>query len=902
MNPASERATIVTASDRLARHLQERVADAEYAAGRRAWERPDILPVGAFWRRLAERLLPDAGGEMADRRLLSRQAVLCRWEVLLADTFADHPLLQAAGAARTALDAWLLCRDWQLDIDALANDPLEETRLLVDWGRRFERACVEHRWLPDYALPEAVLGMLEKSPLAHEILPGEIRLAGFMELAPLAASGWDALRSLGVAVTVQPADDRAGTARQLACNDARGENAAAAAWVRGQLTDVPGTATRRIGIVVPDLAARRASLKRELTEALAPQALVDVDAAPLPFNFSLGEPLAAVALVADALDLLSLATNRVEFGVAARLCRSPYLAPENENGARLKLEAVLRREGFAEFTPADWQFVAARQHCPVLAAALERLRTAMAVKPAAVLPSEWARRFSDWLEAAGWCRGRALDSDEFQAREAWNAQLARLVELDAVLGRCERGVALAWLNRFANETAFQPRAADAPVQVLGLLEATGMQFDALFVMGLTDDVLPAAPRPNPFLPVAVQRAANLPQSSAVREQAFARRLFAGLCSAAPDVICSYPRRDRDAELGPSPLLDGLPAAEAVPAYPAIAAQWFGATALEIRVDDHGPPHRVDPGDRTHGGTALLQNQSHCPFRAFAIHRLDALDWPTPRPGPDAMIRGLIAHRVLESLWLQWRTRDALQTLRERGELESVVHDTVGRVLDERVRRERYRWRDSLRDLEQARLTGVLLRWFDGVELQRPDFTVVEVEGVRADGAEVHTRVQAGPLVLRGKLDRVDRLADGREIVIDYKTGSAPGRNDFFGERPRAPQLPAYLLARKQAGQTVPAGIAVASLKTGRESLQGVMAVAGEQDPGIAGLVNVARTKLVNDWAQAIEHWEDSIRRLGEGFAAGEARVDPLRGACDYCHLSTLCRIHEQVEPVENADD
>lgn len=894
MNPAT--ATVVTASDRLARHLHERAADAALAAGHRAWERPDILPVGAFWRRLASELLTEGGG-LAERRLLSRQAVLCRFEALVAESFAEQPLLQTAGAARTALDAWLLCRAFRVDVAALADDPLEETRLLVAWGRRLEKECADAGWLPDYALPEAVLAVLEQSAEARALLPRSIQLAGFMEITPEDQARWNALRALGVTVESLAHTAHETAPRCVVSHDARAENAAVAAWARAQLAVNPRA---RIGIIVPDLAARRAALKRELTEALAPHALASFDDAVLPFNFSLGEPLAARTLVADALALLSLANPRIEFVTAARLCRSPYFGPQAGFAARLGLEAVMRHEGYAEFSVSDWQFLAAREHCTALAEPLETFRADVTANSANALPSEWARRFSRWLESLGWCRGRALDSDEYQAREAWNAQLSRLVELDDVLGACDRGIAMTWLNRFMNDTPFQPRAADAPVQVLGLLEASGMTFDALWVMGLTDDVLPAAPRPNPFLPVALQREKNLPQSSALREQAFARQLFDGLRHSAPDIICSHPLHDRDAELGASPLLRGLETTESPAAFPVIAEQWFGSAALETLIDDHGPPHAGE----TRGGTALLQNQSHCPFRAFAIHRLAAEDWPTPQPGPDAMIRGLLAHRVLEKLWHAWRTRAALEALHAAGELESVVRATVADVLDDSVKRERHRWRTSLRDLELARLTNVLLRWFENVELSRPAFRVTEVEGLQADGVETETRVTAGPLVLRGKLDRVDALNDGSEIIIDYKTGDAPAKNDFFGERPRAPQLPAYVLARKQAGRTVPSGIAVASLKTGRESLQGVMHVDSDAsvDPGIAGLVNVAKTKQVGDWNEAIEHWERIINALGEGFAAGEAHVDPLRGACDWCHLATLCRIHEQPRAMAENDN
>ena len=41
-----------------------------------------------------------------------------------------------------------------------------------------------------------------------------------------------------------------------------------------------------------------------------------------------------------------------------------------------------------------------------------------------------------------------------------------------------------------------------------------------------------------------------------------------------------------------------------------------------------------------------------------------------------------------------------------------------------------------------------------------------------------------------------------------------------------------------------------------------------------------------------------IERLIGAFLAGDARVDPAPGACDYCHLTALCRIGAQRQSAE----
>ena len=56
-----------------------------------------------------------------------------------------------------------------------------------------------------------------------------------------------------------------------------------------------------------------------------------------------------------------------------------------------------------------------------------------------------------------------------------------------------------WLRRQAAEYRFQVEDEGAPVQVMGMLEAAGLRFDHLWIMGLDDEALPAPANPNPFL-------------------------------------------------------------------------------------------------------------------------------------------------------------------------------------------------------------------------------------------------------------------------------------------------------------------------------------------------------------------------------------------------------------------
>src|SRR5712664_3798915 len=76
----------------------------------------------------------------------------------------------------------------------------------------------------------------------------------------------------------------------------------------------------------------------------------------------------------------------------------------------------------------------------------------------------------------------------------------------------------------------------------------------------------------------------------------------------------------------------------------------------------------------------------------------------------------------------------------------------------RIRDPGPRWRQR----ERERMAGVLRKWLD-IERQREPFEVEQLElgrqAARHAGLEFSVRI-----------DRVDRLADGARVLIDYKTG------------------------------------------------------------------------------------------------------------------------------------
>lgn len=861
--------TTITGSDRLARHLHGRFVRERLAAGDAVWERPDILPVAAFWRRLFDTLadrLPEIG------RPLDAVAESAVWESLIAADAGDSGLLQLPATARAAQDAYRLATEWQLDAALLAAQADGEARRFLAWAERFERRCRDAGWVPQAHLPLLIATHLDQ---LHAVLPARLEIAGLDEAAPGVQAVLQAIAAAGVEVVdvATPSFDAPDVAR-VACADPRLEALAAAQWTAERLRENPAAS---VGIVVLDLEARRDAVMRALRDVLAPGWFAAPERTPPPFNISLGVPLRDHAPVHAALDALSLAGRRTDFITAGRLLRSAHFAPASEAPARAALDLVIRDRGLHDFSPGALVRLA-RERCPQFAQALADFLAAAQSAPSRLAPSAWARRFTEWLHMLRWLQDATLDSDTFQLREAWHQLLARFGELDAVLPAVTRDDALARLRRLAAETLFQPRAAAVPVQVLGLFEAIGQSFDALWVMGASDEQLPAAPRPNPFLPLHVQRRFGLPQSGAARERAFAARRVQALAAAAPLVRFSHATQVEDRQLRASPLI--LPFREYEP--PAVTLFAQPRAPLESWQDRHGPALATM---EISGGTSLVKDQAACPFRAFAVHRLRALPVAAPRPGPDARLRGKLVHAVLHRLWLLWRDRrTALADAAREETVRTIVSDEIAQA----ARSNPEDFSTAFCRLETARLTQRVLEWL-AVDLARDDFTV--------EHTEQRVSLQAGPLRLHGQRDRVDRLEDGSRLVIDYKTARQLRPAQWFGARPDEPQLPLYSLT----ADDTPTALAFARVRAGECGFIGVSAA----DTGIPGIDAVAAAKDADggDWTAQRAAWKQNLDALGAAFAAGEAAVDPKSPqTCRHCHLQVLCRVHERHVAVDDDGD
>lgn len=859
----NDQTVILTANVRLPQVLRLWHGEHCRAQGQVVWPALQALPVDAWLQHVLENGL--LSGHIAAHQLPGRvlgsleEAAL--WETVV-DEVEQDPLRDTRSLAKAAQEADAPLAEWQTDVpDALAT---EEWRHFLRWQQVFLARCQQAGSTTRARWRQSVLGLL---PALQGWLPQRAVLSGFAELSPFEVALCEQLLALGVEVVrLNPA--LADSQRSVvATQDTLAECQAAAQWALQHLQAHPHA---RLGLVVPDLAQVRDTLSAVLEKTLHPELAFSDQCEPiLAYNLSLGLPLAQRPLVQTALELLACLAepHAIPFQRVGTLLAAPYWGSwTRESHARARLDARLRQANRLDWTLAAWQREAAKVNAPDLQSQLALLQQQSILFKASRLPSQWAAELPALWHGLGWPGTRPLNTHEYQTQQAFEEALQQLNLLDDLLGKISLRQLSNWVSRIAREKVFQPQQKRlAPLQVMGLLEAAGQRFDALWVMGLTDQTLPALPRPNPLIPPDVQRQALMPHASAEREYQWARDILDQLQACAPVVWLSYPRQEGDRDLKPSPLLG----AAGTPCTTLPAQAIAEAPPLEWLDDSTGLPpllSSTSEGAATvSGGTWHLAVQAQCPQAAYVRYRLHGRKLETPSTGLDMRERGNLLHLALRYFWDTHRTQAALLAMSP-AEREAAIQAAIEQGWQELLRpTEHDAARSRLQMLEENRLRRLMQQWL-AYEASRPPFEVLAVEyrhQVVIDGIQLDTQI-----------DRIDRLlpvdpaGEAALAIIDYKTGKASA-GDWAAARLTAPQMPLYALQPGEENGPL-AAVAYARISAKEQSFSGVACHEATLPdmtlPGGKGSFN-----SFENWEALLAHWEAAIRTLIAEIRAADAR-------------------------------
>ena len=884
--------TVITPNRRLALALKEKFNREQINHGIAAWFSADILPFTAFIERIYFDTLYSKQALMFPLLLSAAQEQML-WESIIQSSEAGKALLRIPQTAQSVREAWQLAHAWQL-IRYLGNFyPNEDGKAFQDWADSYQQITARNHQTDQARICDLITEQYEFLNIKK---PACVICYGFDIFTPQQNAFLERLIATGCEVMIAcPSANH-----QLSFNrvqrveyiHSRDEIYQAAIWARSKIEADPAA---RVGIVVPALASYRSALMRTFNTVMHPDvrfALPRAAGPVAPFNISLGLTLTAYPMINAAFVGLALLDQGVEFNRVSHWLRSPFLAGgETELEQRALLDTRIRRHAEPVITlerlltltqQADGQ-----ESCPILLQCLSALvKFHQTELPKSESHAVFAKIISEALQITGFPGERSMNSAEYQTFEKWQTLVASFAALDHVMAQTSYREAISRLKQMANDTLFQPETPEVPIQILGVLEAAGMVFDHIWVMGLSDEQWPLRAHPNPFLPLELQRRAKIPLGSALESSAYCQRLMDGWLSRAQEVMVSYPKYSDDSdghELKPSPLIKSIPEAKPV-FHGAILHRDLILQSCQLeRIEDSQalPLNKEAISQGIKGGTSVIKDYAACPFRAWAKHQLQIERLNVPHTGLNPMERGSLVHQVLAQLWRQLKTKQALDAISEH-DLENMLTSAVDRAISQMQQHKPLALSGRFAQIEQRRLVRLVYEWLSE-EKKRGHFTVI--------ATEEKCFIQIGDLVLNARLDRIDELENGQHVIIDYKTNK-PSIQAMSGERPDEPQLPLYLLiteARLQA-----AGVAFASLKRGE---MGFAAIMREADllPAVKAFSQLSGYKQFASWEDLTTTWRQQLTQLAEGFCQGDAKVDPkdFPATCAYCDMQLLCRIHER---------
>ena len=880
----TDNSIILCPSARLARSIQNDIAQQRIQAGNTQWRSPDVQTLSQWLEKTTEQaLLKGAIEEAKPPYALSALNEQLLWEEVIAqalkyDAFGD--LFDLSGLASAAIEANRYMIAWNLHVPV--DHQAEESRQFLRWQRAFQERCRELNALESVRYMDWQLAQL--SQLQHQ-LPASIQFAGFDQTAPQEQRLRDILTRLGVKLSeyVTTAERAAETQHvQLENDDA--QLRAAVAWVAQQLSNRPDA---KLVIVTPCLSEVRNQLADLLDDVFYPLTVrPGFVQTQRHYNFSLGTPLAQQPIIQVALDLLRLMTSyQLQQADVTKLLLSPFWsASKQEADARALLDAKMREKLPMQYSlPRLLEFIQLQIESGLsLEFLYSNLNTASAINVSRKQsPGHWAQTFTQLLEALRWQGERTVNSLEFQALNAWQKALQQLVKLDVLDKKLNASAAVSYLQQICTNQIFQAETELEPaIQILGIMEGLSAPVDAIWCMHMNDHIWPPVANPNPLLPAFIQRAAGLPGADNSVQAVFAANIQQRLLHSARTIIFSSSRMQGDSQLRPSPLIQGIAAPTAeIPFAQTLAEKLSVHGHAELAfVDDHMAP-LVNDGDHVHGGTGLLKAQAVCPAWAFYQYRLGAKALKIPTAGLSNMDRGSLVHGVLEQFWRKRHFAD-LRDMPTEALLEALnkaVFSTIQAFAAESSVAS-----TAMLELESERLLKLVGDWLQFEKSRAVSFRIVD--------CEVAKKVHICGIEVTLKIDRVHQLENGGLEFVDYKTGQLPKTKSWGEDRITEPQLPIYATYYADADQHV-AGVYFGMVKLVDYDFSGIAETdfEAEQDKR-----NPSLAKAFSDWPQLLNHWKTAIEAIAQELRSGEAAVRISDEAeLAYCEVMPLLRLPER---------
>ncbi|HHT0592116.1 TPA: PD-(D/E)XK nuclease family protein [Legionella anisa] len=795
-------------------------------------EKPSCMPFGVALVKAYEQL-NFISTNITHPTLLNSTQCQYLWRKIIQ---AEANITYSEGLLQSIISAWERCQLWQINMEDPAFHYTAQTRQFQQWWQLFDKQLKQQHLITEHQLIPYLLNA-DSSLFFQDVV-----WVCFDDFTPQQALLQEHLMRKGFTQYQYDLKEKSSKTEVFAAQDNKEEYQQLMAWLHLKIQE----GNQRIGVVVPNLEQESNSLQRILAHHFEPSC----------FNISLGQSLSNFPLVAHALCWLNLDDIYLNPHQAGLLLQSPYLDSSKE-------EFLARSEYLHEGVLLENHSIQLNQfreelhaYAPKLAILLKNLTS----YPQEATVEEWIHLFQKRLNTLGFPGDYTLSSENYQCLNRFIDLFDELRQFSLLSSRLTKLEALEVVRHLADNTIFQAQKTNAPIQISGLLEASGCEFDSLWIMGLTDQCLPQKVQLSAFIPPQLQRELCMPHSLPARELQFARQILQRFQRSADSIVFSYAQLQADTPNLPCSLIARFSNFARLP------TDHEAGKPSELTTIEEGFHIPLLPEEYIHGGTAILSNQAKCPFKAFAEHRLRAKTSLQTTDGLDNKERGQIIHKVMELLWQKLENQHNLLHLANdilQQYIDEAIHTTLAFLKKQRGNS----FSDSLQEVEYTRLKRMVqacLEW----EKQRPPFAVVAIEQSYA--------INLAGLDFQVRVDRLDQVED-KKWVIDYKS-TLPASKPWNEERPKESQLLLYALLDEHINTLL-----LLQLKNGKIGCVGL----SEEKYNISGITSL---KKEESWSQSRELWQKQLTDLAKEFQEGHCAPQPAHSTiCQQCDFQNLCR-------------
>lgn len=759
------------------------------------------------------------------------------WESIVAE-INPNPLVNISALAKQCRQAWQIMMLWRIPLEAISPyQDNDDVAFFFTAAKAFQAYCLKHN-------------TISRDELANILPPCEENIICYGFSNPNPAQAFQ----LKHARVHQIANANRSCCR-VAFTDQPQELQAMLRWLKTTSEQYPN---EPIACIVPSLQDHRSSIIQTLKDIGFEQT----------YNISGGVALTQCHITQYAIDLCACIALGWSKPYLQRLLTNPYCF-DCPNAQIMAHELAWQLHSHSDTIDASQlniliADISQRYQSAILQEWFNVISKARQEAQSLTKYIDHALLFADTLDSLNWPSQQPLTSKQHQIHQQTQQNLHELGQLNSHNKAINCAQAWLQLKHLCDQSIFQEKTPHSPIQILGLLEAAGTPFKHVWICQANDETFPGRAQCHPLLPKQLQRDYQTPQSSAKRELYYYQHLIQDLKHCNRHVTFSYSLRDNERELNPSPLILDIEEISPVDTSPLTEAR--EPVAVDQINDQYLP---ALTGQHIRGGSYLLAQQANCPFMAASLSRLKITPIQDYQRGLNALDKGTHLHKALEIFYQRYRNQHDIIAMTAIEKNQAIAQAVNTALADTKA--------SIFSAVEKQRLQLTLQQWVD-YDCQRPTFSVL--------ANELNQTIELKQFSLQVRIDRIDTLADGTTIVIDYKSG----RNSlagWFDERLTSPQLPLY--ASFLDFNT--SAIAYAELKRRNIQLIGV----GSEDTNIAGIKPIEnyRYATATNWQQQQQQWQQQCQQLADEYQQGYAAAMPAVSSqpCLYCSLKPFCRIN-----------